>query len=152
MAERPQDPYFAYNFHVEINGIQVGGFSEVSGLSIETEIETIKEGGVNETEYKLLKGTKYSNITLKHGMIDRDELWSWYQDIIHGNRANTSAPIRRKRKTVNIYLNDSLKQNVWQWYIIGAYPVKWDGPAFNATGNAIAIETLVLAHQGIKKV
>ena len=32
-----KDPYMAFNFVVEIEGLTVGGFSEVSGLQIETE-------------------------------------------------------------------------------------------------------------------
>ncbi|MCD4809203.1 MAG: phage tail protein, partial [Methanosarcinales archaeon] len=59
------DPYSAYRFKVEIEGIIAAGFTDVSGLTIETEVETIKEGGVNNYEYKLPKFTKYSNITLK---------------------------------------------------------------------------------------
>ena len=33
------NPYTAFNFLVEIQGLVVGGFSEVSGLQAETETE-----------------------------------------------------------------------------------------------------------------
>ena len=36
-----------------------------------------------------------------------------------------------------------------RWNFVSAWPTKWDGPSFNAKGNEIAIETLVLAHEGI---
>ena len=42
------DPYLAFNFFIEIEGILAGGFSECMGLQVETEIETYREGGVNE--------------------------------------------------------------------------------------------------------
>ncbi len=44
---RPLEPFVVFNFAVEIEGLLVGGFTEVSGL--ESRIETIdhREGGVN---------------------------------------------------------------------------------------------------------
>lgn len=142
---RPYDPYFAYNFLVEIDGdgFIAGGFSEVSGMSIETEIETIREGGANDIEYKLPKGTKYSNLTLKHGITDSDTLWNWYTDVTNG---------KVRRKNITIFLLDRLGKERLQWGLFDAYPVKWEGPAFNALSSTIAIETLVLVYHGLKKI
>jgi len=39
-----RDPYVNFNFLVEINGMIEAGFSEVSGLYIETDIFEYKEG------------------------------------------------------------------------------------------------------------
>ncbi len=41
------DPYMNFRFRVELGGIISAGFSDVSGLSVETEVETRKEGGEN---------------------------------------------------------------------------------------------------------
>lgn len=57
IAERT-DPYLNFRFLVEIHGLIVGGFSEVSGLQSETDIEEIREGGVNDYVHKLPKITK----------------------------------------------------------------------------------------------
>lgn len=133
------DPYGAFNFLVEIDGIIEGGFTEVSGLSIQTEYDSVKEGGNNNFEHKLPKGTKYTDITLKRGITDW-ELYDWYQDVING---------KIERKSGSIYLIDSSGDRVMEWYFLEAFPVKWDGPAFNAGSNAIATETLVLAHHGL---
>ena len=40
---------------------------------------------------------------------------------------------------------------VARWNFLSAWPTKWEGPAFNAKGNDIAIETLVLAHEGLTR-
>ena len=40
------DPYQGYNFLIEIEGILAGGFSECSGLTVETEFFEFREGGV----------------------------------------------------------------------------------------------------------
>jgi len=53
------DPYMAFNFLVEIEGLVVGGFTEVTGLQIETVVETYREGGLNEYEHKLAGPTRY---------------------------------------------------------------------------------------------
>ncbi|PXF60962.1 MAG: phage tail protein [Candidatus Methanogaster sp.] len=137
------DPYTVYNFLIEIDGIIAGGFTEVSGISIETEVETVTEGGANDIVYKLPKGTKYTDITLKHGLTDSDVLWKWYQDVIHGKIV---------RKNGTIYLRNQSGVIVGAWGFAEAYPFKWDGPAFNASSNTVATETIVLTHHGITRI
>lgn len=135
-----KDPYGAFNFLVEIDGIIEGGFTSVSGLDLTVEFDTIKEGGVNE-EYKLPKGLKYSNITLKHGLADW-ELWNWCHDFAMGKSG---------RKSGTIHLLDSSKEEVMSWHFVEAYPTKWTGPSFDAINGAVATESLELAHQGLFK-
>ena len=137
-----KDPYLGFRFLVEIQGLIVGGFSEVSGLQAETEVEEIREGGVNDYVHKRPKITKYPNITLKRGITDCDALWSWHQDVVNG---------KFERKTVYIILQDSEGNEKWQWYFEHAYPVKWVGPDLKADSSTVAVETLELAHNGIKK-
>ena len=134
------DPYAAYNFLVEIEGIIAGGFAEVSGLSIQTELETKTFGGENDREYKFVKGVKYTDLTLKHGLTDLNLLWSWYDDVIHG---------KIKRKNGSIYLLDHRGIPAMWWDFIEAYPVKWDGPSFNASSSVVAFQTLTLTHNGL---
>lgn len=137
------DPYLAFNFLVEIEGLLIGGFSEVTGLQIETVVETYREGGLNEYEHKLAGPTRYpANLTLKHGLIDIETLWKWHQDIIQGTI---------KRKNGTIYLLDQEKLPAMWWDFMEAYPVKWTGPDLNAASGTIAIETVELAHKGISK-
>ncbi len=137
-----KDPYLSFRFLVEIQGLVVGGFSEVSGLQANTEVEEIKEGGVNDFVHKLPKITKYPNITLKRGITDLDALWHWHQDVVNG---------KVERKTVFIMLMDSEGNEKWRWSFEHAYPVKWTGPDLKADGSTVGVETLELAHNGIKK-
>jgi phage tail-like protein len=137
------DPYSAYSFIVEIEGLTVAGFTEVSGLDIETEVEIIREGGANGIEYKLPKGTKYSNITLKRGITDSDLIWQWYDDAVNG---------KVKRKDGLIFLCDQDGSPLVTWSFVGAYPIKLNGPSLNAITGTIATETLTLAHHGLKRI
>jgi len=142
VAER-KDPYQSFRFLVEINGLIVGGFSEVSGVSAETEFDEIKEGGVNDHIHKLPKMTKYPNMALKRGITDSDALWRWHQDVVSG---------KFSRRTVFVVLMDSEGAERWRWSFLDAYPIKWIGPDLKADSNVVAIESLELAHNGFKKV
>jgi phage tail-like protein len=141
-ALQHDDPYAAFRFLVEIEGLVVGGFSEVSGLQAEIDIEEYREGGVNDYVHHLPKGTKYPRLVLKRGLTDSDTLWKWQTNIRDG---------QVERHTVHIILLDEQRNRKWDWRLIDAYPTKWSGPDFNAGGRAIAVESLEMAHHGIRK-
>ena len=133
-------PYTAFNFSVEIHGLIVGSFSEVSGLQAETETEEYHEGGHNNFVYKLPKVTKYPNLVLKRGITAvSSKLWQWHQNVIAG---------QIQRQDGSVILLDSIGNERKRWNFAGAYPVKWVGPDLKGDSNTVAIETLELAHNG----
>lgn len=136
------DPYLSFRFLVEIEGLVVGGFSEVSGLQAETEVEDYREGGVNDFVHKLPKGTKYPNLVLKRGVTDSDVLWEWHQDVVNG---------RIRRKSGSIVLLDGEGNETWRWGFMDAYPTKWTGPDLAGNSANVAVEAIELAHHGITK-
>ncbi len=137
------DPFTAFNFLVEIEGVVVAGFSEVTGLQVETEVLEYREGGQNQFVHKLAGPTRYpSNLVLRRGMTDSDGLWRWHQDVAHGI-------VERKNGT--IYLLNQVGAPVASWNIRGAYPVKWSGPDLRAESSTVAVETVDLVHQGITR-
>jgi phage tail-like protein len=136
------DPWLSFRYQVEIKGLIVAGFSAVSGLEAEIETEDYREGGINDYVHKLPKGTKYPNITLKRGMTDSGVLWKWHRDAVNGDI---------QYKSGAIILIDSQGSERWRWEFEDAYPIKWTGPDFKADSSAVALETLELAHKGIKK-
>lgn len=140
---RTADPFLAARFWVEIDGIVVGGFTECSGFKVETEVESVREGGLNRHVHLLPKGTKWSNIVLKRGWVANTDLWDWYQSTING---------RHTVKTVSIlmfeYHGSSNSEAAYRWDLSGAFPIKWTGPDYKADSTAVAVETLELAHNG----
>ena len=135
------DPYLRCNFLIEIEGLVVGGFSEVTGLVSEVEYEEIREGGLNDYTHKLPTRTTHpQHLVLKHGITDIDTLWAWHHDITRGN-------IQRRNGTIYL-LNRRRSPAIW-WNFTGAYPVKWVGPDFQAGTGTVAVETVELVHQGI---
>lgn len=145
MAETAKrvDPFGNSNFLVEIDGIAQASFSECSGLESTTEVMEHREGGDNTTVRKLPGKTTYTDITLKWGLTSSNELWKWRQSVIEG---------KLERKTGSIVVYDSTnKVEVARWNFENAWPTKWDVGPLNAKGNEVAIETLVLAHEGIRR-
>ena len=78
------DPYTAFSFFIEIEGLLVGGFSECTGLQVETEVTEYAEGGLNEYTHHFRGRTKYPPLVLKHGMTLLDDLWVWHQEVVEG--------------------------------------------------------------------
>ncbi len=136
------DPLMGFRFLVEIDGISVARFNEVSGIQVEIETETYEEGGVNEFIHHFPKRAKYQNIVLKRGITDGQELWNWHQEVVSGIF---------KRKNGSIILLDSRGEEKWRWNFVHAFPVKWTGPDLKAEGSGVAFESIELVHEGIKK-
>jgi phage tail-like protein len=136
-----RDPYLSYNFAVEIEGLVAGGFSEVSGVQTEIEVQEYREGGVNEYIHKRAGPAKYpSNLVLKKGVTDVRTLWEWYWQVAQGTI---------ERKNVSVLLLDSSGQEKLRWNFERAYPVKWVGPDLKGTSSDVAVEAVELAHCGL---
>ena len=142
-VDKRNDPLLTCRFQVEIDGLLVAGFSEVSGLQAEIEIEDYREGGVNDHEHRLPGKTKYPNLVLKRGLTDSQVLWKWHCDTVEG---------KIKRKSGRIILFDASGNETWRWTFEDALPVKWEGPTLKADDSTTAVETLELVHNGIKTV
>ena len=139
MDGKVTDPYRGFLFRIEINGLIVGGFSEVTGIQRETQVEEIREGGVNDYVHRLPRETKHPNLVLKRGLTASDALWKWHEEVVAGRFA---------RKTVHVILLDSEGKDVWRWSFENAYPVKWTGADLKADNNAVAFESIELVHTG----
>jgi phage tail-like protein len=136
-----KDPYRGFRFRVELDQIQRGGFSRVKGLVRETKYESRREGGVNDYEHKLATQTIYGNLILERGLAD-DTLWSWHEKVVEG---------QIERKTITVALHNEADEEVWRWLIERAFPVKWTGTDLDAGAPQIVVESVELAHEGIRK-
>ena len=136
------DPFFVFRFQISLDGMTQAGFSECTGLQLETEFMDYMEGGLNTHVLKFPTRTKQGNITLKRGIVDR-ELWDWYYNLTQGTVAPKSGDI-----TV---FDPSGGETVAQWNIEGALPIKWQGPDLNATQSSVAVETLEISYLTLKR-
>jgi phage tail-like protein len=147
MASARRDPSPSFRFRVSIGlGTEVGRFSECSGLELEQETFDYKEGGLNSRVHRLPGRFKFGNVTLKKGIAtDGDPLWKWVADVV---QSSDLGKVKTYDLTVALY-DLSGKTELRTWVFHKAYPVKWSATALNAEQNAIAVETLTLAHQGL---
>lgn len=136
-------PYTRYRYRVEIDGIDVAGFSEVTGYDASIEVVEYREGNMlPPTPIKLPGLRKYGNITLKWGLTDSMDMYNWISPGL-----DTDV----ERKTVTIILQNENDEDVASWQLINAWPVKYTAPEFSATASEIAIEQLELAHEGMTR-
>jgi phage tail-like protein len=137
------DPYLSFRFIVEIEGLVVGGFTEVTGLEMEIEVESYREGGVNAYVHQLPGAMRYpSPIVLRRGLTDAEAFWRWYRDAALG---------KVQRKNGSIVLQNDKGDEVWRWNFTDAYPVRWSGPQLRSASAEVATECVELAHRGITK-
>ncbi len=143
-----KDPVRGFNFRLEIDGIDRGGFLGVSGLDTSQDPVEYREGNEKPLTVRKLPGlVKYANIVLKWGIIaDDPQLWQWRISVTQGKIAKD-----KLRKNLSIVLlDDTGAEEVRRWNVRDAWPAKWTGPSFNATGNEVAVDTLELAHEGVE--
>lgn len=137
---RGKDPDLGLRFWIELGSIQIAVFRECSPITIQTDMFEYAEGGLNTYTHKLPVRTKYSNITLKRGIDDGQDLYTWYMKAVNG---------QIERQKISIIVYNSLGAEVRRWNLQGAYPCKWTGPDLKAEHGAIAVESVEIAHLGI---
>ena len=79
------DPFRGFNFRVEIDGLPVAAFSEVSGLTAEGDPVDYREGIDPFNHVRRLVGLrKFANLMFKRGYTQDTTLWDWYRRIAEG--------------------------------------------------------------------
>ncbi len=136
------DPLVAYQWKIEISGVTLAHFQEVSGLTVTTEVVKFREGGLNEYEHMLMGQTIYGNITLKHGIAATTGLFDWKEQV---NRGLGSA-----RRNGSIVLLDGVTAELARWNFTRGWPCKWTGPTLSSK-SALAVETVEIAHEGLTR-
>lgn len=139
-----QDPYRNFRFRLEIDGIQQAGFREVTVPDSTQDVVEYREGHERPTPRKLSGQVKYGNVSLKWGMTDSRELYTWRKQV-------EDAGAEGHRKPIAIILIDEQGNDAGRWNFERAWPIKYDAPDLNATGSDIAIEDLEIAHEGMTR-
>ncbi|WP_222271522.1 phage tail protein [Modestobacter marinus] len=142
-----QDPLRKFRFRLEIDGIEQAAFSEVTIGDLASDPIDYREGDEIPTVRKLSGLTKYANVTLKWGITDSVELAEWHQQIVGGATLLTDI-----RKTVVIRIQDEAGTDKAAFEVTRAWPCKYDPSDLNATGNEVAIDSLELCNEGIRRI
>jgi phage tail-like protein len=134
-------PLPTFHFTVEWKGRRVG-FSEVTGLTQENQAIEYRDGSFPEYSSIKMPGLrKFSNITLKRGIVKGDnDFFNWL---------NTVKMNKVERRDLIICLRDENLEPVMVWNVSNAFPVKVEGPQLKAAANEVAIESIEIAHEGL---
>lgn len=157
---RPNDPAGNFRFVLELGFLQAAGFSECTGLQLETKVFEYREGGRNSHMLKFPEGGSVGIITLKRGITSgpgSDLLYRWQRDVMSGSFDTTNNPNRRPADSnqdidnkVAVILLDETGRPLKRWLLFRPFPVKWTGPELKAAASEVAIETLELACEGVE--
>lgn len=135
-------PLPSFYFKVSISNVGDISCSEVSGLETEFDVIEYRAGDSPVfTKLKMPGLRKTSDVTLKKGMFKDDKaMWDWL------NQVNLNII---QRETVTISLLDESGSPVKTWELTNAWPKKITIEGFKSDGNTAALETLVIAHEGV---
>ena len=136
-------PPWGFYFKVVFNDVSLDTndvrFQSVSGLSVEYDYESYKEGGENRFEHKLPVRTKYTDLVLKRGMLVDSAVIKWFLDAFN-NRIFKPA-------TITVNLMNEKSEPLRSWNVVDAIPKKWIVSDFNSGENGIVIETMELTYR-----
>jgi len=137
------DPYRAYNFKLEIQGVTQGHFTRCDGLRIDVEALKYREGGLNQIVHRIPGRVEYGDVTLEYGLTSSTECWQWFMKAVEGT-------VERKNVSIVMIDNDGSTRRM-QWDLIDCWPSSWRGAPLDALSNEIAIESLTLVYGSLKR-
>src|SRR3954462_8465357 len=123
-----EDPLMAFRFQVRVDGQAIGGFTEITGLQADIDVQELTEGGVNRFIHKLAGRARFGNLALRRGLVTM-VLWDWLFQILSGDSV---------RKTIAVELLDAGGQQVaMRWVFDSAFPARWIGPELKGEQSTI---------------
>ncbi|BCB91053.1 hypothetical protein Psuf_083660 [Phytohabitans suffuscus] len=117
------------------------------GLAGEVGVEEYVEGGENRFAHRLPTRGSFPNLVLSQGAGPGLGLWDWWAEYLATGRV---AP-RDGQVHLLAWVDGALAPaRVWEFR--RGFPVKMTGPELDAQAPAVAIETLEIAHHGLRLV
>ncbi|MBO3460116.1 phage tail protein [Aetokthonos hydrillicola Thurmond2011] len=134
-------PLPKFHFQVEWAGKRIG-FTDVSGLNVETQPIEYREGNMREYSKLQMPGMqKFGSITMKRGTVKGDnDFFKWW---------NTVALNTIDRRDITISLLNEKHEPVVIWKVKNAWPTKVNSTELKSDGNEVAIESIEIVHEGL---
>jgi len=124
--------------------------SKVSALKRTTDVVKFREGGDPSTERKSPGQTKYEAITLERGVTHDKDFEQWSNKIWnYGAGLGAEVSLKDFRKDIIIEVYNEAGQLAIAYKIYRCWVSEYQAlPALDASGNAVAIQTLKLENEG----
>jgi phage tail-like protein len=137
------DIFRAYNFVLDIQGMRAGYFTEISGLRMDIEVISYREGGAGPAERKLPGRVSYGPICLKWGLTQSKDLWNWLETTIRGE-------VERKEVSIILLKPDGMQEDT-RWNLHNTWISCWRGAKLNAICHDAAIESVTFVYEGLER-
>ena len=142
------DPYRSFKFRVKWDGEYVAGLSKCSALKKTTEVVDWREGGDPTYGRKLPGKTHFDAITLAKGLTHDPSFEDW-ANLVNNYRADAAMSLRNFRKDVVIDVFNLQGAVALSYIVHRAWVSEYTAlPELDASGNAVAIQTIVLQNEG----
>jgi phage tail-like protein len=136
-------PLPRFHFQVDWGGAKIS-FTEVTGLVMEREKIEYRHSDSKDFNKIAMPGlVKNGNLTFKRGKFEKDfDFNKWFDDVSNERVDN--------RREVTIRLLNEKHLPVAAWSATRCFPVKISAPDLKSDANEAAIETIEVAHEGLK--
>ncbi len=137
-------PLRGFRFTASFGTLGTSSFKSVTGFSVNVDSSTYREGGSTYLTARKLPGlVNYDDITLEKGMYDNPLLYNFFNGFLEGN---SFTPVEGK-----IIIYDNAGNPTASWTVINAWPTSYRGGDLSAEDSSILVESLTLAHEGIRR-
>ncbi len=138
------DPIATYAYHVEISGITIAQFKQVTGLSISIGvIEHRSNKLLGQPIMKKLPGAvKYDDIVLARGKVADQAFWTWIKQVQDGK-------ISEARKSGSIVLFDYSHGEINRFNFDQGWPSRIEVGKLEAGSDSVLLETVTITHESL---
>ncbi len=137
------DPYRNYNFKLLVGGEPWAHFTQISGLEADVVAIRYREGGANQVTHRLPGPVTYGDVTLHYGLTADRRCFDWFLTAVEGK-------VERRNVTVVLVDADGGTE-VIRWDLLNAWPRAWKGSDLHAQGKEVAVETITLVFETLKR-
>jgi phage tail-like protein len=127
MRDREREPLLRTSYFRVLIDERELGFAGVSRLTSETDL--MAPTGA--------RPHRFETVVLRRALTRSSELYDWRRRIVDGDDDRRVVTIHQLQNPGGRIANS--------WSLVGAWPCRWSGPAFNALDSSVAYEELELA-------
>ncbi|GAB3974984.1 phage tail protein [Plantactinospora veratri] len=144
-AAPPENVLSATRYSIQVDGVEIAAFSELSGISSEVSVAeqsapTGREGGT-----KRLPGrARPATLVLKRGKNSSLELWNWHAQVLDGDVAAV------RNAFLQMYAADG--RSVARYHLENAWPSKLEIGALKAGPGEVLTETVTIVCDRLQRV
>jgi phage tail-like protein len=138
-------PTVGFHFAVTFNGLKEDSidarFQSVSGLDVRLDTEEIKEGGENRFTHAVPTRRKYTDLTLKRGLLSPSAGSAITDWCLKAFEEMKVMPVN-----LEVHLLDEQHQILMSWDVRHVRPKSWKVAEFNAERGEVLIETIEMSY------